>query len=61
MRRFLWDDVVISRETAADVVTASEADFARRGFGLWGVHDRATRSLARVLRLPRRRQVPSPS
>jgi ribosomal-protein-alanine N-acetyltransferase len=46
VRRYLWDDLVISRETAADVLRASDADFARRGFGLWGVYDRATGGLA---------------
>lgn len=35
VRRFLWDDVVIPRETAAEVVSASEASFAAAGYGQW--------------------------
>lgn len=39
MRRYLWDDAVIGLDTAADVIAASDDDFARRGFGLWGLYD----------------------
>ena len=46
MRRHLWDDVVIARQTAADVLAASDADFLRLGFGIWGVYDRASGALA---------------
>jgi len=35
VRRYLWDGLVISREQAAEVVTASLASFALRGFGFW--------------------------
>jgi ribosomal-protein-alanine N-acetyltransferase len=35
VRRYLWDDVVIPRETAAEVLRASHDSFARHGFGLW--------------------------
>jgi len=35
VRRWLWDDVVIDRATAAERVADSEARFARDGFGLW--------------------------
>jgi ribosomal-protein-alanine N-acetyltransferase len=35
VRRYLWDDVVISRERAATVVAASAADFRTHRFGLW--------------------------
>jgi RimJ/RimL family protein N-acetyltransferase len=35
VRRFLWDDVVIDRATAAARVSDSAASFARAGFGLW--------------------------
>ena len=45
VRRYLWDDVVISRERAAEVVAASEADFATRGCGLWGVYAGRDRTL----------------
>ena len=46
MRRFLWDDVVISRQTAADAIAASDEDFASRGFGLWGAYEPGSRALA---------------
>ena len=35
VRHWLWDDVVIERETAAERVAASCASFARAGFGHW--------------------------
>lgn len=35
VRKFLWDDVVIDRERAAQVVDMSGRDFAAHGFGLW--------------------------
>lgn len=35
VRKYLWDDVVIDRETAAEVVASSLADFAAHGFGHW--------------------------
>lgn len=37
VRKYLWDDEVISRERAAATVAASVADAASRGFGQWGV------------------------
>jgi ribosomal-protein-alanine N-acetyltransferase len=37
VRRYLWDDVVITREQADGALTTSEQDFAVRGFGLWGI------------------------
>ena len=40
VRRYLWDDVVIDRATAEDVVTASVALVAARGYGLCVVHER---------------------
>lgn len=45
LRRYLWNDVVVGRDVAAGVLRASADDFARRGFGLWRVHDRATGAL----------------
>jgi len=45
VRRYLWDDQVISRERAADAVAASAADFAARGYGLWAVTDRESGAL----------------
>jgi ribosomal-protein-alanine N-acetyltransferase len=40
VRRFLWDDLVISSEQAAEVVARSVADWADRGYGQWviGLH-----------------------
>jgi RimJ/RimL family protein N-acetyltransferase len=35
VRRYLWDDVIISREQAASVVRASIACFEIHGFGQW--------------------------
>lgn len=40
VRRFLWDDVVIPREQARDVLAATEVHFRDRRFGLWGVYVR---------------------
>jgi ribosomal-protein-alanine N-acetyltransferase len=37
VRRFLWDDVVIDRATAAERVTSSETSFAGAGWGLWAM------------------------
>lgn len=45
VRKYLWDDVVITKETAAGALAASADDFARRGFGLWAIHDHATAEL----------------
>lgn len=42
VRRFLWDDKVIEREVAAEVVEASLADWRERGYGLWVVEERDT-------------------
>jgi ribosomal-protein-alanine N-acetyltransferase len=41
VRRYLWDDVLISREQAASVVRASIACFETRGFGQWVVLPRS--------------------
>lgn len=38
VRKYLWDDVVITEQRAADVLAATETDFARHRYGLWGVH-----------------------
>jgi ribosomal-protein-alanine N-acetyltransferase len=40
VRRYLWDDVVISRERAASTLADGIASFARHGFGLWTVTPR---------------------
>lgn len=40
VRRYLWDDVEIARERAAEVVGESVRDWERHRFGLWIVHER---------------------
>jgi RimJ/RimL family protein N-acetyltransferase len=35
VRRYLWDDRPVARETVLAVLAASAADFARAGYGLW--------------------------
>ena len=37
VRRYLWDDVTITRERAAGVVAASADNFRSRGYGIWGI------------------------
>ena len=37
VRRYLWDDVVISRERAAEVIAASIESFTTHHFGFWAV------------------------
>ena len=37
VRKFLWDDRVIPRETAVDVVESSVDGFVNHGFGLWAI------------------------
>jgi [ribosomal protein S5]-alanine N-acetyltransferase len=45
VRKFLWDDVVITKETAAGALAASADDFSQRQFGLWAIDDRTTAEL----------------
>lgn len=35
VRRYLWDDVVIPRETAAEVVEGTLGDRSEHGYGMW--------------------------
>ena len=37
VRRFLWDDRIIGRDEAAEVIEASMESFRRHGFGMWVV------------------------
>jgi ribosomal-protein-alanine N-acetyltransferase len=39
VRRFLWDDEVISRDTVRQVIAAAAADFDRDGLCLWTLHE----------------------
>lgn len=38
VRRYLWDDVVIPRSTAEEIVAASARDFDDRGYGFWALY-----------------------
>ena len=40
VRKYLWDDVVIHEDQAAEVVAASERHFQQFGYGLWAVSER---------------------
>ena len=46
VRRFLWDDEIISDERTDDAIHTSETLFERNDFGLWVARDRFDRSLA---------------
>src|SRR5262245_5052982 len=37
VREFLWDDQLISRETAIAVVESSIENFVNHGFGFWAI------------------------
>jgi ribosomal-protein-alanine N-acetyltransferase len=37
VRKFLWDDQIIARETVVEVIESSRESFAADGFGLWVV------------------------
>jgi [ribosomal protein S5]-alanine N-acetyltransferase len=45
VRKYLWDDAVISGEQAAEVIAASSGHFHRHQFGLWAVCERLTGDL----------------
>lgn len=45
VRRWLWDDLVIPRSQAEEVVAASEASFASHGYGQWVVSPRDAEAL----------------
>ena len=45
VRRYLWDDVVIERDTAVAVIEASRISFAERGYGLCCLQRRDTAGL----------------
>jgi ribosomal-protein-alanine N-acetyltransferase len=48
VRKYLWDDVVIAYEKAAEVVADSADHFARHGYGLWSVRETASGELLGV-------------
>jgi [ribosomal protein S5]-alanine N-acetyltransferase len=45
VRKYLWDDEVISREQVASVIGESTSLFEARNFGLWGVFPREAETL----------------
>ena len=40
VRRYLWDDVLISREQASEIIRTSVSNFAECGFGFWAMFPR---------------------
>ena len=45
VRKFLWDDEIISRERTDEVIATSDVLFERHDFGLWVVRERIDKSL----------------
>jgi ribosomal-protein-alanine N-acetyltransferase len=46
VRKYLWDDEIISRQLVASIIDRSIALFAENGFGLWLAFHRETNALA---------------
>jgi [ribosomal protein S5]-alanine N-acetyltransferase len=46
VRRFLWDDEIVSRERTEDAIATSERLFEESNFGLWVIRERFDKSLA---------------
>jgi ribosomal-protein-alanine N-acetyltransferase len=46
VRKYLWDDIIIPLEHAAEVVAASIVSFEQHRFGMWAVTDNASGELA---------------
>jgi len=45
VRKYLFDDEVISRETAHSFITTSNQNFQQKGYGLWTIHVKESNSL----------------
>lgn len=45
VRRYLWDDQIISRDRTTQILLENEELFARRGFGLWSIRRKTTSAL----------------
>jgi RimJ/RimL family protein N-acetyltransferase len=45
VRKYLWDDEIISKELARMAIEASLQSFTQDGFGMWGVTLKATKTL----------------
>jgi [ribosomal protein S5]-alanine N-acetyltransferase len=48
VRRYLWDDEIVSRERTDDAIATSERLFEHNDFGLWVMRERIDKSLAGV-------------
>jgi RimJ/RimL family protein N-acetyltransferase len=48
VRRYLWDDEIVSRERTDDVIATSDRLFEQNDFGLWVMRERIDKSLAGV-------------
>ena len=46
VRRYLWNNEVVSLDRVREVIAASTSDFAVKCYGLWGVYDTATGAFA---------------
>jgi ribosomal-protein-alanine N-acetyltransferase len=46
VRRYLWNDEVVTLDRVREVIAAGRRDFAARRYGLWGVYDTATGAFA---------------
>lgn len=49
VRRYLWDDKIISRETAEEVVRASLVSFQEHRFGFWTLRLLANEVITKLL------------
>jgi ribosomal-protein-alanine N-acetyltransferase len=58
VRRYLWDDQVISREKAEETLAGALATFARDGFGLWTLRTAGENGLIGFAGLRRIAEVP---
>ncbi len=48
VRRYLWDDEIVSRERTDEVIATSDRLFEQNDFGLWVMRERIDKSLAGV-------------
>ncbi|MEL7034876.1 MAG: GNAT family N-acetyltransferase [Cyanobacteria bacterium J06592_8] len=46
VRRYLWDDEIISKEQTLDIIHQSLELFSTQNFGLWGIFPQTTETLA---------------
>jgi ribosomal-protein-alanine N-acetyltransferase len=49
VRRYLWDDESISGARTAEILQRNDVLFAREGFGLWSISQRAAPGIDTVL------------